>query len=71
MKDWLITWMAAIVVAAAFLIIGAVEDAPAQDQMAADEIKAAKVQAKVDHEKAMKEFRANQIYMDHLLGLQK
>lgn len=64
-------WIIAAVVSIVFLIIGALEDKPVQDQIAADEIKAAQMQARVDQALIDRQLKAQQAYMDHLLGLKK
>ena len=65
------TWIIGAVIAIGFLVIGALEDKPVQDQIAADESNAAQVQAKVDHEAIQRKLKADQAYMNHLLGLDR
>ena len=65
------TWIICAVIAIGFLIIGALEDGPVQQQIAADELKAAQVQAKVEVQQHRKALKARIAEAKNLLALDR
>ena len=64
-------WIITAVIVSAWLIIGALEDGPTQEQIAADEIKAAQVQARLEAAEAKLQLKTRIAYANHLLALDR
>jgi hypothetical protein len=67
LKNWIITALAAF----AFLVICSVDDGFEEKQHAADDVEAAQTQAQLDATQTKRELKSRQIYMDHLLSLDR
>jgi hypothetical protein len=65
------TWVICALVAVGCLIIGALEDGPVQEQLAADEVKTAQKQERVEAAQEKKQLQVRQIYAAHLLALDR
>ena len=63
------TWIICAVIAVGCLVIGALEDGPVQEQIAADELKAAQIQARVEAQQRKTALKAPINNAAHLLAL--
>ena len=67
LKEWII----AALVVIAFLVICAIDDGHEEKQRAADDVKVAQTQARLDAAQAQRDLKARAAYAGHLLALDR
>ena len=65
------TWLIAATAALVFLAVGALEDGPDQEQLSADELRAAQMHQQQELAQVKRDIKARAAFMNHLLALDK